>query len=61
MKTWICEVSGHFVKTVLVEAESRKDALERLCLGEGDGVDVSYAARSYRVIHKDKTPKEEKP
>ena len=51
--TWICQVRGSFAKTVLVEATSRKDALERLRRGEGEGIDLAFAERGYRVIRKD--------
>ena len=53
---WICEVSCIAVKTVLVSARSRKEALEILRTTNGPrvGIDVSYGSeRARRVICRD--------
>lgn len=49
-KTWICEVISRAVKTVIVEAASRKDAIVKLRSGEGEGIDVNYDLRGLRVV-----------
>ena len=38
------------VKTVIVEAVSRKDAIAKLHDGDGIGTDVKYDLRGYRVV-----------
>jgi len=49
-KTWICEVVSRAVKTVVVDAVSRKDAIVKLRDGDGIGTDVKYDLRGYRVV-----------
>lgn len=57
MKTWICQYTCIAYKTLLVEAETRKEASEKLrsleCIGEG--IDVNYGPiKSAKVIREDR-------
>ena len=51
--TWICEVTSLATKTVLVEAPSRRVALQKLRNDLGEGIDVHYDERCRRVIGRD--------
>jgi hypothetical protein len=48
--TWIGEVISRAVKTVEVQADTRKEALEKIRRGECEGIDVSYTIKGHRVI-----------
>jgi len=54
-KDWICEITCIATKTLIVPAENKKQALERLKSGDyGDGIDVNYGSiRAQRVIRQD--------
>lgn len=58
---WIGEVTSHAVKTVLIRANSRKQAEQRLIGDDAgeyvEGVDVHYSERGRRVIREDKPRK----
>ena len=60
VKTWICETTCIATKTLIVEAENRKAALELLRNPKYDnsdpeGIDVSYGpTRMRRVVCKEK-------
>lgn len=42
MKTWIAEQCSRARKTILIKANSRKEAQQKLDRDEGEGVDVTY-------------------
>jgi hypothetical protein len=55
---WIAELCCRSVKTILVEASSKKEAQEKIDAGEGEGVEVSYYAFGRAKVIREDKPKD---